>query len=110
MTETILGQSEQSRAGPLYFCRPPDRDSFYGDDDLPDLAMREDDWKLLCEYDGSDVELYDLATDREESNNVAADHPQIVNRMKEQLLAWHQEMPPDNGATFRLNPGKKAVK
>ena len=100
LTPTLLGQSEESRSKPLYFRRPPDRDNFYGDADLPDLAMRDKDWKLLCEYDGSDAELYDLATDRGESNNIVAQHPGVVSRMKKRLLAWHQEMPPDNGATF----------
>ncbi len=101
LTQTILGKSGQSRSKPLYFRRPPDRDNFYGDSDLPDLAMRQQDWKLLCEYDGSDAQLYDLAVDRGESNNLAAKHPDIVERMKKQLLEWHREMPSDNGATFR---------
>ena len=60
----------------------------------------------MCEYDGSDVMLYDLDNDREESKDVASDHPQIVEALKPKLLAWHNEMPKDNGAQFRLG-GKK---
>ena len=64
---------------------------------LPALAVREGDWKLLCEYDGSEAQLYDLAVDRGEKNNIAAKHPERVARLASLLLAWHQSMPPDNG-------------
>ncbi|MCY2977313.1 MAG: N-acetylgalactosamine-6-sulfatase, partial [Planctomycetota bacterium] len=80
---------------------PPDRDSFYGVDDLPDLALRSGRWKLLCEYDGSDAELYNLQIDRSESNNVAAENLHIVAELTQSLLAWHKSMPSDNGANFR---------
>ena len=39
--ESLPGRkSEDSRKQPLFFRRPPDRDSFYGVKDLPDLAVR----------------------------------------------------------------------
>jgi uncharacterized sulfatase len=100
MSDVLLGRTSRSRGEPLYFRRPPDRDSFYGSDNLPDLAVRDGRWKLLCEYDGSRTELYDLATDREEQHNVAGNHPDIVADLKPRLLAWHRSMPPDNGATY----------
>jgi arylsulfatase A-like enzyme len=87
------------RQAPIFFRRPPDRDAFYGDDDLPDLAMRDGNWKLFCEYDVSDPELYDLEADRGETNNLADQHPQIVGKLRKALVAWHQSMPPDNGAS-----------
>jgi arylsulfatase A-like enzyme len=98
---TLVGQSDESRKKPLYFRRPPDRDAFYDDDDLPDLAMREGNWKLLCEYDGSDAELFDLAADPSETKDVASDHATIVERLTRQLVAWHEAMPTDNGATYK---------
>jgi arylsulfatase A-like enzyme len=100
VAEVLLGKSQRSRSGPLYFRRPPDRDSFYGDGNLPDLAVRDGDWKLLCEYDGSESELYNLVEDRGETTNVVDRHPRIADRLKQQVLAWHAEMPADNGATF----------
>lgn len=99
-----------SRKAPIMFRRPPDRNAFYGDQDLPDLAIRAGQWKLLCEYDGSDAELYDLTTDREETRNVAADFPEVVNRLKGRLITWHQSMPPDNGETYRKQPKRKKAK
>ncbi|MDG2224603.1 MAG: sulfatase-like hydrolase/transferase [Rubripirellula sp.] len=89
-----------SRAQPILFRRPPDRDSFYGDQDLPDLAIRDGNWKLLCEYDGTEPELYDLSKDRGETNNLAGEFPDQVERLTKVLLAWHNTLPPDNGATY----------
>lgn len=100
LVDTLLGKSNESRSAPIYFRRPPDRDKFYGVDDLPDLAMREGNWKLLCEYDGSDHLLFDLENDPSETKDLSDEHPDIVERMTKALLAWHTSMPPDNGATF----------
>ena len=108
LTNTLLGKSDASRSEPIYFRRPPDRDDFYGDSDLPDLAIRDGDWKLLCEYDGSDLELYNLATDRGETKNVAEENANVVMRMKKKLLAWHAEMPSDNGPIYRPKRKKKS--
>ncbi len=107
LEDVLLGKSDASRDRPIFFRRPPDRDSFYGDDDLPDLAVRDGQWKLLCEYDGSQVQLYDLEKDRQESNNLAGDHPQRVARLSKSLLDWHHSMPPDNGATFKLSKRRR---
>ena len=78
---------------------------------LPDLAMREGSWKLLCEYDGTKPQLYDLSRDRGETNNVASANAGLVVRMTRALLAWHQSMPPDNGPALGAEvPAKKEVK
>lgn len=97
----LTGKAQASRKQPLFFRRPPDRNAFYGDDDLPDLAMREGNWKLLCEYDGSDPELFDLAADPSETKNVAGENAAIIERLTKQLVAWHESMPQDNGASFK---------
>ena len=104
---TLLGKSESSREQPIYFRRPPDRDAFYGVDDLPDLAVREGKWKLLCEYDGTDVMLYNLETDRAETKDLSATHPDKADTLRTKLLAWHDDMPPDNGAIYRPKAKKK---
>ncbi|MDC0200833.1 sulfatase-like hydrolase/transferase [Verrucomicrobia bacterium] len=97
LPDVLLGKSSESRKLPLFFRRPPDRDSFYGDKDLPDLAIRKGKWKLLCEYDGSEVELYNLDNDRREKKNLAQMNAAIVSSMKDQVIKWHLSMPPDNG-------------
>lgn len=97
LPDVLLGKSKASRKKDLLFRRPPDRDSFYGVKDLPDLAIRSGKWKLLCEYDGSDPLLYDMNKDREEKKNLAERHPKIVEDLAKKVIAWHQSMPPDNG-------------
>ena len=101
LADVLVGKSKASRHQPLYFRRPPDRDAFYGDDDLPDLAVREGNWKLLCEYDGSDAELFDLNSDPFETKSVAEANPDIVDRLTRLVVAWHESMPQDNGATYK---------
>ncbi len=102
LSDVLLGNSRRSRTAPLYFRRPPDRDAFYGDTDLPDLAVREGKWKLLCEYDGSDAELYDLENDRGETSNVADSNIKIAQRLRQQVVRWHGELPADKGASFKI--------
>jgi len=97
LTQALLGREQRSRRAPICFRRPPDRDRFYGVDDLPDLAIRDGRWKLLCEYDGGDPQLYDLAGDRGETRDLARDHPDVVMRLRDHLLGWHRSMPPDRG-------------
>ncbi|MBC7353173.1 MAG: N-acetylgalactosamine-6-sulfatase, partial [Thermogutta sp.] len=77
--------------------RPPDRKFFAGTGPYPDLAIREGRWKLLCEYDGSRPELYDLEADPGETKNLADQQGQVVSSLREKLVAWHTSMPQDNG-------------
>ena len=100
LPDVLLGRSDASRKSPIYFRRPPDRDAFYGDDDLPDLAVRAGKWKLLCEYDGTDCELYDMENDRSETRNVAVEMPSITAKLSKSLIEWHRSVPNDNGAHF----------
>ncbi len=106
MRETLLGRSEASRDRPLFFRRPPDRASFSGDDKLPDLAVRDGRWKLLCTYDGASPQLYDLALDPSEKRNLAELHPAETAGLTASTVAWHRSIPADNGATY-LPPAKK---
>ncbi len=101
VSETLLGHSAASRTEPIFWRRPPDRKTMAPSQErLPDLAMREGRWKLLCEFDGSLPQLYDLTNDREETNSLVADQPEVIQRMVRQVVAWHQSMPPDNGAAI----------
>jgi arylsulfatase A-like enzyme len=106
MHETLLGQSDGSRDRPLFFRRPPDRASFSGVADLPDLAVRDGKWKLLCQYDGSIPQLYDLAADPSEKNNLASTHAAESARLIAAVVSWHRSLPADKGTTYRP-PAKK---
>jgi arylsulfatase A-like enzyme len=59
----------------------------------PNVAVREGTFKLLINADGEGVELYDLATDREEARNISKERPEVVERMKGLALAWRRALP-----------------
>lgn len=103
LSQTLLGHADNSHASPIFFRRPPDRDRFYGVDDCPDLAVRDGKWKLLCEYDGTGATLYDLEADPQESQNLAGQYPEVTDRLRQAVVAWHESMPQDNGETFKQN-------
>lgn len=57
------------------------------------LAIREGRWKLLTNPDGSATELYDLETDRNETEDIAAKHPKVAGRLTEKVLKWRHTLP-----------------
>jgi arylsulfatase A-like enzyme len=59
----------------------------------PNLAIREGDWKLLVNADGSGVELYNLAADPNESTDLTVQKPERVARLKAAVLAWRTSLP-----------------
>ncbi|MCB9768500.1 MAG: sulfatase-like hydrolase/transferase [Candidatus Omnitrophica bacterium] len=97
LLDTLLGKSEASRQVPIFFSRPPDRKSYYGFENLPDLAVRDGDWKLLCDYDGARPLLYNLPADPSESQNLAQDRPELVERLTKKVTDWYRSTPSDLG-------------
>jgi N-acetylgalactosamine-6-sulfatase len=59
----------------------------------PALAIRDGDWKLMMDPNGAKLVLYNLANDPSEKRNVAADNPDMVERLRTRLLDWHQFLP-----------------
>jgi arylsulfatase A-like enzyme len=62
-------------------------------DRSPHLAVRQGEWKLLVNPDGSDVQLYDMAADRNETNNLATVKVELAGRLKAAALAWKGSLP-----------------
>lgn len=89
----LLGKKQTSRQSPAFWSRPPDRKHFKDfDQPLPDLAIREGNYKLLCDFDGGRPELFDLTKDPEEKNNLASKHPDKVKEMTKKVMNWYREV------------------
>jgi arylsulfatase A-like enzyme len=98
----LLGKSNASRSAPIFWRRPPDRKTAARNlpERLPDLAVREGEWKLVCEYDGSKAQLYNLNSDRSETTNVATQYRELADRLTKSVMIWNESMPQDNGAAL----------
>jgi arylsulfatase len=81
LTETLQTGTQSKRSGPLLW-------EFAGY--RGQIAVRDGRWKAVRQgvrsKKPSAWELYDLESDRAESNNVASEHPDILTRLKEAYL------------------------
>ena len=78
--------------GPMYWHYP-----HYGNQGgSPGAAIREGDWKLIEFFEDRPVELYNLAEDPGERNNLAAAMPERVAALRAKLDAWQEQV----GARF----------
>jgi arylsulfatase A-like enzyme len=59
----------------------------------PNVAVRENDWKLLVNADGSGAELYHLGTDPKEEKNATSENPELTKRLKDLALDWRKSLP-----------------
>ena len=58
----------------------------------PSGAMRDSRWMLVEYYDEEKHELYDLTADPGEKLDVAAQHPEHVEKMRAALEAWRKDL------------------
>jgi arylsulfatase A-like enzyme len=74
----------------------------------PRLAIRDGDMKFMRNADGTDRQFYDLAADRNETNNLVADptHAARIQQMEDNLYNWYrQTVLGEIGETATLAPG-----
>jgi uncharacterized sulfatase len=96
LSETLLGKTDTGRQSPIFWCRPPD---FHvpKDNPNPDLAVGDGNWKFYQNYEGTAPQLYDLSMDISETENVAEDHHDVVQRLTDALNTWNESLPVDVG-------------
>ena len=58
----------------------------------PGAAIRQGDWKLIFFYETGNVELYNLADDISEQNNLASKYPERVSALKKRLIELQESM------------------
>jgi arylsulfatase A-like enzyme len=64
-----------------------------GNNKSPNLALRSDKWKLLMNNDGTEVELYDIINDKNETSNLASQEKKTTDKLKQQLAQWWSKVP-----------------
>lgn len=96
LSAALTGASPQ-RNKPLFWEYGRNNKSFNYPQDTrdrsPNVALREGDWKLLINADGSRAELFDLANDPKEQHDLAAAKPEITKRLSDAALKWRRGLP-----------------
>ena len=91
VSDILLGKS-RSRSKPIFW---EWRGGVAGNSDYrpPRLAIRQGEWKLFCQMDGSEMELFNIPQDPEERQDCVTEHPEVVESLKSQLLQWQKSLP-----------------
>ncbi|MDG2013086.1 MAG: aryl-sulfate sulfohydrolase, partial [Pirellulaceae bacterium] len=72
----------------------------------PFSIIREGNWKLVETFEDQQVQLFDLANDLGETQDVSQNYPEITQRLADQLKAWRADV---NAPVPTLqNPGFKS--
>ncbi len=101
-TALLLGQAPQVTRS--FFWHFP---HYTNQGSRPTGALRNANWMLVEFYDDQIVELYDLSTDMRERENVAAQHPDRVAKMRTALAAWRRDVgAQDNRPNPEFDPAK----
>ncbi len=113
MSDIWLGQS-RPRTKPLHW---EWLFNVQGEDYTPPmLAVRDGDWKLFVNHDGSKAQLFDIPKDTGEEHDIAAAHPDMVKSLTAKALSWQKSLPPSSARDQVIATGKpqdkraKAVK
>jgi arylsulfatase A-like enzyme len=96
LAPAVVDRGLNNRSKPLYWEYGRNDKSFAyprGRDRSPNVAVRDGNWKLLVNADGSGAELYDLARDPKEAKNVAGDHADVTERLTKAALDWRRSLP-----------------
>ena len=80
---------------PLFFGGSAGTDSRYLYWEFPgkQRALRHGEWKCVTVKKGAPLELYHIATDKNEQHNLADDYPELVRQMDEQMQLMHHYSP-----------------
>ena len=72
----------------LFDAAHPPRAYFYVAEDSFTLGVREDRWKYSIDLRDGTEELYDLARDPSEQQNLWRQEPELCARLRQRLAAW----------------------
>lgn len=91
MSRALTGEKEIKRDELLFWDFGRNRFfNFPGSENRsPHLAVRKGAWKLLCNSEGTNTELYHIINDKFEKNNLCDVYPDITEELKTELLKWY---------------------
>ncbi len=72
----------------------------------PYTAIRVGDWTLIEWLEDESVDLFNLAEDVGERNNLATSYPEKVNKLRRQIHQWRKDV--DANMPRKLAPGRKS--
>ena len=84
----LLTQGRAPTARPLFWHQP----HYTNQGGRPAGAIREGNWKLIEHYETGACELYDLAKDPSEANDLAAKEPNRVAELRGKLEKWRRDV------------------
>jgi len=86
----LKGKKTKLKRDTLYWHYPLAKPHFLGG--KSGGAIREGDWKLIEFFDDGKVELYNLAEDISEKNNLAEKMPAKASELRKRLAKWREEV------------------
>ncbi len=92
----LQGRPLLARAQPLFWEYGRNERSFAypkGADRSPNVAVREGNWKLLLNADGSGRELYDILVDPKETTNLEQKERAVADKLGRQAMDWRKSLP-----------------
>ncbi|MCG8528572.1 MAG: sulfatase-like hydrolase/transferase [Opitutales bacterium] len=92
VTEALIGEVVYKRERKVFFeygrKNPKYSIPKIEDEVSPVLAVIDGDWKCLTSFDGSELELYNLASDPNETQNLADEYQTLAEQLKQEMLNW----------------------
>jgi len=85
---TVNNPSQAFERGPIYFHFP----HFSGQGGYPAGAVRDGEWKLVEDYETGKTELFNLAEDIAESNDLKFSEPEKTEKLWQMLKNWQKSI------------------
>jgi len=86
----LKGKKSKLKRDTLYWHYPLAKPHFLGG--KSGGAIREGDWKLIEFFDDGKIELYNLADDVSEKNNLAEKMPSRASELRKRLAKWREDV------------------
>ncbi|MHC2065932.1 sulfatase [Bremerella sp. T1] len=99
----MLGGDDPAEKRTFYWHYP----HYHGSTWKPGASIRDGDWKLIEFYEYDEVELYNLADDPGEKNDLSKSMPEKTTQLREKLRTWQKEM---NAKMPEPNPKYRGAK